>query len=266
MRLVAIAAVTLLVSTTARADVEWTAGKWELRYEPAQCMMVRTFSSNDQQLSLGFAARPPGASFNLFIAVSGKAIPSTSAPITISAVDGTAATLTPMDLGKTQSGARLLEISMDRGFLPKLLTTGAITLTSRNLNFRVPIGGSAAVMNAVNACEANLLTLWKIDPKEISEVKPQPGSVQSTWVTADDYPREALSARQEGRVGMIWKIEKDGRVEDCRVVESSGSAALDTKSCELLRRRGNYIPSKDDQGHPRVSWDRRDIQWSIPRQ
>ena len=65
-----------------------------------------------------------------------------------------------------------------------------------------------------------------------------------------DYPRAAVDAGQSGTVGLRFVVGVDGRVGDCRVTRSSGSAALDEVTCRLIKQRFRYAPSRDARGRP----------------
>ncbi|MBX3565948.1 MAG: energy transducer TonB [Sphingomonas sp.] len=65
-----------------------------------------------------------------------------------------------------------------------------------------------------------------------------------------DYPRAAIDAGQQGTVGLRFTVGVNGRVSDCRVTRSSGSAALDEVTCRLIQQRFRYAPSRDASGKP----------------
>ena len=65
-----------------------------------------------------------------------------------------------------------------------------------------------------------------------------------------DYPRPALEARSSGTVYLRFVVAPDGRVSDCAVTRSSGSAALDATTCRLIRQRFRYRPARDGEGRP----------------
>jgi TonB family protein len=84
-----------------------------------------------------------------------------------------------------------------------------------------------------------------------------------TWVSPDDYPQEALRRGEQGIVTTLLRIDATGRVRACAVTETSGSAALDAVSCEILKRRARFRPATDAAGHP-IEVDYRSQQaWSI---
>lgn len=71
---------------------------------------------------------------------------------------------------------------------------------------------------------------------------PPPSYDPTDWITPDDYPAASIRAGEQGRVRIRWSVRGDGRVARCRVVESSGHAALDRAACHAIRRSGRYPP------------------------
>lgn len=80
------------------------------------------------------------------------------------------------------------------------------------------------------------------------------GGTHSRWLSGEirtsDYPRAALEAGEEGTVVMRVVVGPKGRVTDCSIVKSSGSAALDSGTCRLVMRRYRYEPGRDAAGRP----------------
>lgn len=65
-----------------------------------------------------------------------------------------------------------------------------------------------------------------------------------------DYPRAARRAGIGGRVVVRIDVGTNGRVANCSIVQSSGSADLDETSCRLIQRRYRYEPARDAAGRP----------------
>lgn len=84
------------------------------------------------------------------------------------------------------------------------------------------------------------------------------------WISADDYPPEAIRRNQQGRTGLRWTIGVDGRVSKCGVTRSSGSAWLDAAGCRALIQRGRYEPARDADGRAIPSTASRTIVWRLP--
>lgn len=80
-----------------------------------------------------------------------------------------------------------------------------------------------------------------------------------------DYPHAALRAGIEGTVTVRISVAASGRVSDCAIARSSGSAELDATTCRLIRQRFRYRPAKDTEGRnvPDVAGGTQ--RWWIPR-
>lgn len=85
------------------------------------------------------------------------------------------------------------------------------------------------------------------------------------WITNDDYPPSSIRAEEEGTTAIKWTINTQGRVENCVVTQSSGSAALDQAACRALTRRARYSPAVDAAGNPIASTQSRRVVWRLPR-
>lgn len=83
------------------------------------------------------------------------------------------------------------------------------------------------------------------------------------WVRNDDYPPDALSKGEQGAVGIEFIIARNGRVSDCRVVQSSGSQLLDRKTCMLVTERALYSPALDADGRAVEQTSRLRFRWQI---
>ena len=78
-----------------------------------------------------------------------------------------------------------------------------------------------------------------------------------------DYPRAAIEARKSGTVGLRFVVAPSGRVSQCTVTRSSGSAALDETTCRLIRARFRYRPARDYTGRPVAETIRGEHEWEL---
>ncbi|MEM7664709.1 MAG: TonB family protein [Pseudomonadota bacterium] len=78
---------------------------------------------------------------------------------------------------------------------------------------------------------------------------PTPVDWQSIVPQPADYPGEAWIAGDAGVVSYSVRVSPDGKPFDCTVLESSGSAALDAKTCEIVMERGDFEPALDNDGN-----------------
>jgi TonB family protein len=92
---------------------------------------------------------------------------------------------------------------------------------------------------------------------------PSPPVQLSGTITNDDYPASAVRLKAEGSVEITVTVGADGRIADCTVSESSGSASLDSTTCSLARRRFLYDPARDARGNAVPGSVTRRVRWSL---
>jgi periplasmic protein TonB len=78
-----------------------------------------------------------------------------------------------------------------------------------------------------------------------------------------DYPRSAAERGAAGTVAISFRIRRDGRVDDCTVLRSSGDGALDSLTCTLVERRFVYRPARGPSGEARETTERTTFTWGV---
>lgn len=84
------------------------------------------------------------------------------------------------------------------------------------------------------------------------------------WVTTADYPASALRNSSQGTVQFVLAIDTAGKVKTCTVTGSSGSEALDSKTCALLMERARFAPARDAQGGLTEGTYTNRVRWTLP--
>jgi periplasmic protein TonB len=98
-------------------------------------------------------------------------------------------------------------------------------------------------------------------PHKVQSAVSAKGSLTSLF-GPDDYPPSAQASGAEGTSQASITIGPDGRVASCTIIRSSGNNALDSATCNIIRRRAKYIPAKDSNGNavsdtittPPITW------------
>jgi protein TonB len=67
-------------------------------------------------------------------------------------------------------------------------------------------------------------------------------------ISIRDLPEAFRDSGFQGRVGVVYRIEVDGRATDCRVTDPSGSRAIDALTCRLIEQRFRFQPARDEMG------------------
>lgn len=86
----------------------------------------------------------------------------------------------------------------------------------------------------------------------------------ASYISNDDYPSSALRNEEQGTTGFRLDVGPDGRVSGCSVTASSGSSALDSATCRLLRSRARFTPATDSTGSKTSDSVSGRIRWQIP--
>jgi protein TonB len=102
-------------------------------------------------------------------------------------------------------------------------------------------------------------------PPRVSQAAKAKGNLLSLFST-DDYPQSAIRNEDQGPTGVRMAIGPDGRVTDCTITASSGSSALDSATCNILRRRARFTPAKDQAGNPVGDSYSQRIRWVLPEE
>ena len=96
--------------------------------------------------------------------------------------------------------------------------------------------------------------------------QPQARTPLRQLIKAEDYPASALAQREEGRVAFLLDVGPDGRVYGCMIGHSSGSAALDSATCRIMKSRARFTPARDNTGAATGDSVSSRIRWVLPQE
>jgi protein TonB len=103
-------------------------------------------------------------------------------------------------------------------------------------------------------------------PRKTVSAQPARGDVRSSF-SNDDYPAAAIAAEAQGTAQARLTIGTDGRVVGCDLVRSTGNNALDSTTCNILRRRVKFTPAKDSNGNATTdTYLTPPITWVLPKE
>ena len=99
-------------------------------------------------------------------------------------------------------------------------------------------------------------------PRKVQTARAK-GSLPGLFST-DDYPPNAIRNEEQGTTAVSLTISADGRVSGCNVTSGSGSTALDTTTCSILKRRARFTPARDENGNATTDTSSARIKWVLP--
>ncbi|MCR9178804.1 energy transducer TonB [Erythrobacter sanguineus] len=84
------------------------------------------------------------------------------------------------------------------------------------------------------------------------------------WVRNSDYRIRWIREGLSGTARFALTIDAAGKVTGCTITRSSGHAALDAATCELVGKRASFSPARDASGKPVSGSYASMITWTIP--
>lgn len=129
---------------------------------------------------------------------------------------------------------------------------------------RIPLAEVRAAVAAHRRCTAEVSREWGIDEAALAALQQRPTSTNVFGLQADDYPPAALRTATQGRVIVRIAVSVEGRATECATVATSGSRAIDARTCEVILRRARFRPALDAAGHPVAVRTVSTVTWLIP--
>ena len=97
---------------------------------------------------------------------------------------------------------------------------------------------------------------------------PGPSAVEARQIggtiSNDDYPADAIRAGEQGHATAEFIVDVSGRVTNCRITATSGSAALDRTTCEIIKQRFQFEPARNSSGGAIATTMTRNVRWVLP--
>lgn len=97
------------------------------------------------------------------------------------------------------------------------------------------------------------------------EKRPEYAPVVTSWITTKGYPKEALRHGWEGIAGFTVTVGTDGKVQDCKIIETSGYPVLDEATCREIIAHARFKPALDHDGKPIISTYSQRVRWQISK-
>ena len=122
--------------------------------------------------------------------------------------------------------------------------------------------GMTGTLKALQACQDDLAKKWGVDPADRIPKNDMPNFVD--WFIGQNYPSSAVGSGQQGRTVALLTIRNDGKVEACRTVITSGSDALNRKTCQIAMTRARFTKVERDPKAP-LRWALLPVAWMLTR-
>lgn len=241
-------------------------GPWTAEATDAMCLVGRKFAADSQELTLGFRKIPASGKTRvaLWVADSSTGASMGTAELRLDQKPPISASYSrgPVNI----SGLHLVAIDARTDQLSDLATSKMLQVAAGEYVQTFHLRGIEGALTALGDCEKKLLVSWGVDPEVIALIN-TPATLKSnpmSLFSVNDYPSSAMSRREQGISAVRLVVGIDGRPRNCGVVESSGSKALDAKTCDIYLTRSRYEPARTATGEavPSIVFQR--MSWEMP--
>lgn len=245
-------AVTSSTSATAAPPLQ-AVDRWTLNFDDAQCFASRTYQSATGPIELVVKAPAFGDAVQVTAirAGGGARVKQLDGQMQADADPVVPVSFLRYALSASKSEAFRTNLSWDQ-FAPVKVAKQLRLTAASELNETFALSGMTPLMKVMGECVADLRTAWNVVPD--GDAKPNLRSPAKGTLTGllrwDDYPEQAVDKEQEGRVAIALLINEQGRVADCQVVSTGGSAVLDVQTCAAITRRAKFEPAIGLDGKP----------------
>lgn len=103
-----------------------------------------------------------------------------------------------------------------------------------------------------------------VPPPDVSRANSPPRGNIAQSFGPDSYPDDARDAGRQGLVRAALRVAATGRVDNCWVTRSSGSASLDRRTCEIALANVRFDPARDERGAAIASTYDLRVRWVLP--
>lgn len=239
---------------------------WNVDYADSLCVLQRFYGSKEEPVTLGF--KPGIFSDVVRVVIVRKASEvDTIRGIAQISFDGGVPLKTRFAEGFIKGrGVRALVMDLNSSDLAPLSNATQFRIQAGKLDTSFALFAVPVAMKALDACQKDLLVVWGMDAKVVASIATfatQPKGIASIFTT-DDYPSSAIQNEEQGTSGVKFWVTKNGKARDCEVVESSGSKALDQKTCSIIVLRSHFEPARTTGGEPVDSIGYSRIRWELP--
>lgn len=242
-------------------------GKWNVEYAEDMCVLSRTYGSVDKPIVLGFKPAPMSEDLRVVVISAGRAGFSSGTARIVAGANGSPVERPFISGSPRGKSIRLTAIDIKRTDLQPIDAGGRLAIKAgRGVDQAFSIEQFEIARKGLAACETDLLKSWGMTDAMLAAIATPPTAIGSlaAFLSDSDYPDAAIRSGEQGTSGIRFLVKEDGSLNDCHVIESSGSALLDQTSCRLIMARAKFQPAADRDGKPVTSFSFTRIRWVLP--
>lgn len=235
---------------------------WKIEPSDARCVAVRTYGDPKKPMTLALKASASDNALQVAVLRTGyrTQFAQTWAKIEIDGDLIETSALSYPTAGNAKRVTHLINVDA----LPAAhlrMAKNLKVVVKDGVNEMFPLEPSIGVWRELQDCVARVRNVWNIGEENSKKiVKTAEGEIV---LSGSDYPIPAILHDQQGTAGVLLLIDEKGTIRDCTVIGSSGSAALDSRSCGVIMVRSKFTPAIGVDGKPIKSSFEKRITWRM---
>lgn len=254
-----------MTSTPALPKASSPTSKWIVNFDASQCVAIREFGTEKGSLTLFLKAPALGDTVQLGVArlrESNASVKQLVSQIRIN--DGPPLRSSTIAYPSDNKKLRLLRTNLPRTQTDLLRKASMLSMrVEGEIDATFDLGDMMPLMSVLNDCVTDLRRVWNAGEGAASVLKEPVSGTISGLIKSEDYPMLAVENGASGTVEFVLLIDEQGKVADCTVSETSGTAVLDLKSCLIVTERARFKPAIGLTGQPAKHAIRSRIKWVV---
>ena len=241
--------------------------RWVVNFADSQCIASRNYGTDKNPLLLVLKATPLGDMMQLVIMRQGIGGDPIQAGATLTIDNQPRLPISILDYQPKKAGLRIYRMNLPAIEFEPLSRAKSIAIWSPGLSERFALSNMAPLLKTMDKCLAGLRSVWNITDSsgDQSKLRVRAKATLAKFFNNRDYPAVAIDKNQSGIVTFALLVDQTGKVADCTIIETSGAAALDAQSCNVLEQRATFTPAVGIDGKPAKDAVIARVRWVIRR-
>lgn len=222
--------------------------KWLVNYAEDRCLASHAYQVGDQQWIVAIEPRPTTTDTSVMIAVPEQAGDLRRARVFTAGAPISAAGMS-LD-GIDASGRRLYGAALSPAEYARLLSTGSLRVETQGRSVAFALDQTSAVRRQLESCVQDLLSTWGLTPNQQANLRSFPVTEQGAdfYLRGEEARLLTVKFGTTGKATVLVQVGSDGRAKECTVIQSSGDANLDVKTCQIFVDQVRYEAARDRTG------------------
>lgn len=164
------------------------------------------------------------------------------------------------------SKARVTRFTLSTSQVDAMLVSNQLTIPDERSVASLSVEGVGPALQNATTCRAKLRDRWNIDQSAVAGIATPPEPVNGpNWLQPWYFPNVGRLSAKVNDMTFLLAVAKDGRIDSCQTIASSGPASITDAACQSAKQNGQFKPARDVSGRAVGSWSVQRLVWRDPR-